>query len=375
MKTVAIIGGGVAGIASAKILSKYFDKVTIYDAGEAKQSLHQHVLLKAGQVILDEIFPGIMQKLREAGCLEIDWALDTIWENTNGAFPRYESSIKTLSMSRTYLQKTMQEEIGKISNVEFKNGRIKELGDLNASLAVIAGGQNFPLNRFLGISNTIDIISSIDLTYRSYIFNRDELHLEGMKQYYFQIDPPFSFIGGVICPIEDGKVMVTIIEKEKDLSKCESFYDFLGKAKLIPSQKFYEIIKDATPITNLAIFRKLNTHRKLLDKSTFPKNVIVLGEVLTSLNPVFGQGMTLSLMQVDVLDKMLNSNSFNEDLFHVKCNSIGRFPYFLSKTGSEEKSIGKKILRIYLLSCQKSQWLHRHFLKILHSLGSTHRYI
>lgn len=370
MKKAVVIGGGVAGLAAAKVLGPHYDQVLIYDKAEIKQSLHQHVLLKSGQMILEKIFPGINQKFIKNGCLEIDWAKDTLWENYEGTFPRYGSTVKTLSMSRGLLQKAMKEELKSLSNIQFLDERVERLAGLDASLVVIAGGQNFPLKRFVGEVYSSEVFLPIDLTYRSYVFNYHDLNMEGFKQYYYQIDPPKSFIGGVICPIEEGRAMVTIIEKEEKISKCETEDDFFSKAMQIPGGKFYDIIKNAKPITSMAVFRKLQTHRKILDENKIPAKVLILGDILNSLNPVFGQGMTLSLMQVEVLRKMLESNKLDEKDFHIQCNKIGLVPYLLSKTGSEEKGLAKNILRLYLQICQKSKQLHHHFLKILHSLGS-----
>ncbi|MEA9357595.1 hypothetical protein SHI21_15305 [Bacteriovorax sp. PP10] len=370
MTKAVVIGGGIAGLAAAKVLSPHFKQVIIYDKGEIKQSLHQHVLLKSGQTILENLFPGIKKKLALAGCLEIDWAKDTLWENFDGSFPRYDSSVKTLSMSRILLQKMIIKELASMPNIQFKDERVEKIADLEASLVVVAGGQNFPLNRFAGSVYSKEKILSIDLTYRSYVFNQNELQLDGFKQYYYQIDPPKSLLGGVICPIEDGKAMVTIIEKEARVSKCESYEDFLNKARQIPGGKFYEIIKNAQPLTPMATFRKTNTYRRILDEKKIAKGIVIIGDVLNSLNPVFGQGMTLSLMQVELLEKMLSSKNFDEKNFHIKCNGLGVIPYLLSKTGSEEKSFGKTILRLYLQLCQKSRGLHHHFLKVLHGLGS-----
>lgn len=370
MKTAVVIGGGFAGLAAAKVLLPHYNKVLIYDKNEVKHSLHQHVLLKTGQIILEKIFPRISNKFIKADCQQIDWSNDTVWENMDGRFPRYQSSIKTLSMSRSFLQSSMTAILEESSRVQFIDKRIENLSELDASLVVIAGGQSFPFKRFLGDVFVRENKITINLTYRSYVFNLADLELEDFKQYYFQIDPPRSFIGGVICPIEDGKAMVTIIAKEESIANCDSYDDFLRMTQLIPGKTFYNIIKNAKPLSKMAIFRKVHTHRRILDDTKIPKGVIILGDVLNSLNPVFGQGMTLALQQVEALDEMLKNNEFDEVKFHRQCNKLGRIPHFLSKTGSKEIGILKSTLRSYLLLCQKSKLLHFYFLKILHTLGS-----
>lgn len=361
MKNAIVVGGGVAGLASAKVLSQHFDKVTVFDGGPQPQALHLHVLLRKGQELLEDLFPGILKKMQSVGCPEIDWAQDTVWENNSGAFPRYQSVIKSLSMSRVLLQKLMKEDLVDLPNVVFVNQRVESLEEIDAELIVVAGGQNFSLNGLI----TSEKILPINLTYRSYVFNQSELKLGDSKQYYYQVDPPHSLMGGVICPIEDGKMMVTLIESEKNFTPCRSFDHFMEMASRIPGNKFHAIIGHAKPLSELSVFRKTSTHRRHLDLAKVPKNTILLGDVLTSLNPVFGQGMTVSLMQAHLLGRMLTSK-LDVVKFHRSIQRLSFMPYSLSKLGSQEMGIGKTTLRGYLRACQKVPFLHHNFLKRLH---------
>ncbi len=86
-----------------------------------------------------------------------------------------------------------------------------------------------------------------------------------------------------------------------------------------------------------------------------------------SLNPVFGQGMTVSLMQAQMLDKMIMTGMSTMD-YMKKCEEMSKLPFHLSRLGSEKKGIGKLLLRAYLKCCQKSHKLHHLFLRQLHTL-------
>ena len=65
-----VIGGSVAGLCAARVLSKAFDRVTVLDRDvypdEAQhrkgvpQSRHPHVLLDGGRQRLEELFPGFI---------------------------------------------------------------------------------------------------------------------------------------------------------------------------------------------------------------------------------------------------------------------------------------------------------------------------
>ena len=364
MKSAIVVGGGIAGLAAAQVLSERFDKVQVYEGDEPAQSHHLHVLLKSGQDALERIFPGIRQQLQLKGCPQIDWALDTVWENQDGEFPRYESSVRALSLSRILLNQVMRDMINKL-RIEFKQEKILSLDGLNADLIVLAGGQHFPLARFIGRDSYNETNLPINLTYRSYLFLKEDLNLKGMGQYYFQIDPPVVRIGGVISPIEENKVIVTLIEHEESYSSCSTYEDFLAKAKGIPSDNFQKILQEARPISGPHFYRKKTTHRRKI--LSLPANVIVLGDTLMSLNPVFGQGMTVALKEVELFQEMLGKD-FVPMAFQAKCETVSTLSYHLSHLGSQEMGIGKTSLRSYLRLCQKSKAFHHLFLKQLHFL-------
>ena len=74
-----VIGGSIAGLLSARILSEYFQQVIILDrdklpqTSEARrgvpQSVQPHVLLTKGYRILAEFFPDLPQQLHDNGAL------------------------------------------------------------------------------------------------------------------------------------------------------------------------------------------------------------------------------------------------------------------------------------------------------------------
>jgi 2-polyprenyl-6-methoxyphenol hydroxylase-like FAD-dependent oxidoreductase len=84
-----VIGGSMAGMLSARILSEHFEWVTIIerdklpDVPEPRKGLpqarHLHALLLRGLKIMEQLFPGLQNELIEAGAHEIDTAQDFAW--------------------------------------------------------------------------------------------------------------------------------------------------------------------------------------------------------------------------------------------------------------------------------------------------------
>src|SRR5262245_26030306 len=84
-----VIGGGMAGLLAGRVLADHFEQVTIIERDRfpqeptfrkgVPQSRHLHVLLRRGQIILEQLFPGLEAELAASGALLVDWGQDTYW--------------------------------------------------------------------------------------------------------------------------------------------------------------------------------------------------------------------------------------------------------------------------------------------------------
>lgn len=80
--TAVVLGGSMAGIATAKVLSEFFPQVIVLEQDAvhrrqegrngAAQGWHLHHLLIAGQRQLESIFPGIIDDMVAAGAFKVD---------------------------------------------------------------------------------------------------------------------------------------------------------------------------------------------------------------------------------------------------------------------------------------------------------------
>lgn len=86
--TAVVIGGSIAGIAAAKMLSETFDRVIVLEKDGphrrregrpgAAQGWHLHHLLTAGQIELERIFPGIVDDMVREGAFKVDMPRSTV---------------------------------------------------------------------------------------------------------------------------------------------------------------------------------------------------------------------------------------------------------------------------------------------------------
>lgn len=388
MKKVIVIGGGFSGLCAAKMLANYFDQVIVLDKDNLTspevvrrgipQIHHLHVMLERGQKILEQYFPNFFKEADADGCEKIDWALDTCWESDLGKYPKYKSGIYTYSFSRQYLDMYLRKEVFKVENIFFIQAKVSGLnvkrGQINSVTlndgAMIAGdyyvmatGHQNLLPKALPDYLSVEQVE-INLTYYTTRFKRSELTAFAGKQYYYQLDFPISPVGGVITPVEKGEVIATIIcqhDHNQQLPIMENQYKEL--ARKIRSQQFFKIVEKAKALGAISAFHK-KYMTKLIFKKPLPSNLTVIGDALCSLNPVFGQGMTISLMQVQELHASL-ANRCDRTTAKQKYKMI-QTPYLLAKVGSARSGILKNLLRLYMKCATLSPTLHYYFLTKLH---------
>ena len=105
-----VIGGGIAGLLAARVLTDHFERVTLVErdhfpetASPRKglpQSRHLHVLLTRGRMALEQLFPGIGDELLAPGAEAIDAAGDIAWLTPAGWGTRFPSDIRSFACSR-----------------------------------------------------------------------------------------------------------------------------------------------------------------------------------------------------------------------------------------------------------------------------------
>ncbi|HEX9074508.1 MAG TPA: FAD-dependent oxidoreductase, partial [Anaerolineae bacterium] len=132
MSQAVIIGGGIAGMATARVLSDHFDRVISVDRDHfptspsfrsgTPQAHHIHVLLMEGQRLLEEMFPGLQAELATAGAQEMDWTADCLWYGFGKWGPRFRSGLVTHFASRALLEYTIRGRLVRLPNVQVMTG-------------------------------------------------------------------------------------------------------------------------------------------------------------------------------------------------------------------------------------------------------------
>ncbi len=144
-----IIGGSMAGMMAARVLSDHFERVTIVDRDHlpdspeprkgVPQATHVHVLLRRGMLVMEQLLPELDDDLTQAGAHTISWTRDFVAFLPVGWCPRFHSNFTTRTCSRGLLEYLVRCRVTATRNITFEP-RCEAIGlATNESRSVITG--------------------------------------------------------------------------------------------------------------------------------------------------------------------------------------------------------------------------------------------
>ena len=409
-----VIGGSIAGLLTARVLSDYFKRVIILDRDElpatpkarrgVPQSVQPHVLFTKGYRILTEFFPGIKKQLEDNGALSIDWAreFNHFAQGRWGIKTEDASDIVSVTCSRYLLEWTIRQELLKLPNIEIlESSKVTGLicdrqritgvklnsEELNAELVVDASGRSSQAPQWLeqiGIPVPETTVNPF-LGYATRRYKLPNYLQPDWKVLLISQSPPKNTRLGYLARIENDELIATLGGYGKDFPPLDD-RGFLEFARSLAQPDFYNAIANAVPTSPVYAHRATANRMKHYDKAELPQGFVALGDAVCALCPVYGQGMTVRALRAKTLQACLDrskgkldNNSFQKQL--AKSNSFhwmsatsqdSRFP--TTAGGKQSKGGINKLMTGYmnkLISKSASEpQLHLMFLEVAHLLRS-----
>jgi 2-polyprenyl-6-methoxyphenol hydroxylase-like FAD-dependent oxidoreductase len=346
-----VLGGSMAGLLTARVLTEHFARVTIVERDEltgawsgdpvaapaerevrrgVPQGRHAHGLLAAGLDVIEALFPGAAAELAATGVPRGD-VLGNVRFCANGfRLKQVPSGRSALSFSRPYLETYLRSKVFALPGVTVRGGhdivgvdadpghtritgariqpRTGPAETLPADLVVDATGRGSRTPRWLGelgYAPPPEERLHIDLAYVSRHYRVDPALLDG--DIAIIIGPSAAVPrGGAVMLQEGGRAVITLFGILGDHAPLDDA-GYRAYAKRLPLPYVTDIIEASDPIDDVAAkFRYPASVRYRYDKlRRFPKGLVVLGDAMCSFNPMYGQGMSVAGVQALRLGEQL----------------------------------------------------------------------
>jgi 2-polyprenyl-6-methoxyphenol hydroxylase-like FAD-dependent oxidoreductase len=331
-----VIGAGIGGLISARVLSDFFDEVVVIERDELPDSMssrkgipqgfHNHSLLEGGRLVLEKFFPGFCDDLLAMGNLAINQTKDIKWFH-HGVWKTREAVDRTMCLqSRWHLEGLLRQKVKSIKNISWLQKTITGLtvvdkkihsvrttdGEYTADLILEAGGRSSRLLEWLGAEGVdAPLVSKnrLELKYASQLYRRENSIADWQLLAVYP-DAPKGNCSGVVFPIvheEYGPCwMVSLIGRNGDYAGSTQD-EFLALAKDLDQSDVYDFIKDLTPLLTRPAQVSFNESRWIHYErmKNRPTGILPIGDSYGHINPIYGQGVSISLMEADILYKSL----------------------------------------------------------------------
>ncbi|MFI9253273.1 FAD-dependent oxidoreductase [Streptomyces sp. NPDC053069] len=336
-----VIGGGYAGLVTARVLSDFFSEVVLVerdavdeDTGVhpgAPQGYHAHAMLAKGGEILERLFPGLREELRGAGAPVFDYGEGIDFLLPVGRAPRHRTGVRIQTFTRDELERRLRRKVLALPQVRLlpstrctgltrdSSGRIAGVAcqsesaepfELAADLVVDASGRSSSLTDWLGtLGITVPPKRTVKakITYTSMNFDRPHQSQPGHPDFYVAYQMPFAPTvprAGVLLAVERDRWTCSLFGFQDQPPTDDEGY--LAFAETLKNPHLAEQIGRRTVQEPTRRYTNTeNQWRPFHAVKDWPDRLIAVGDAVCVFNPVYGQGMTVAAMEAELLHDML----------------------------------------------------------------------
>ncbi|MDH6196766.1 2-polyprenyl-6-methoxyphenol hydroxylase-like FAD-dependent oxidoreductase [Mycobacterium frederiksbergense] len=367
-----VIGGSIAGLCAAQVLSEHYQRVTLYERDELPdqpvnrngipQGQHVHLLMARGGQELETLFPGLLDEMVASGVPVVRNQPESIHFSAAGHVLRTgctpHDNFTAYVPSRGHLEWQLRKRVSSLTNIEITRrvvlhpqfdpaaGRVTGLvlddgQTVPADLVVDASGRGSRLPTWLqewGFDRPREDCVQVGVTYSS---QRVKIP-DGMISHKMVVVGATRGrpLGMGMLFHEDGIWTVTSFGVAK-AEPPRSFAGICALADEILPANISAALRAGTPVGEMNLHRYPTSKWRRYDKLTrFPAGILPFGDAVASLNPTFGQGVTMTALQAGNLRTVLASGTNNVSSRLASSTARTTFPVWLMNAVADHAEHG-----------------------------------
>ncbi|MGW3932148.1 FAD-dependent oxidoreductase [Streptomyces microflavus] len=334
-----ILGGSFAGLLAARVLHDHADEVIILEpdgactplSSGAPQRAQLHALLSMGHDHLEHFFPGITEHMVAHGArLGIG---DQVQFYVDGHLKAPTPDARMLGATRPFIEQHVRQRVLALDNVRLLTGRAQgihmrdehvysvpyrhaeneQVDSLPADFVVDAMGRSSRLSRWLeheGWPAPRTERMRISLGYATARFHRgDELPETVIA--HATPGPASNYLAtlcepGALTAVEDQRwnVVIAGYDGYRPNGDPDAFRTRMLRCVDPLQQVAQHCEMDGEPTT---FYVRDSQRRHFTSLPRFPGGLVAIGDALASVNPIYGQGMSMATLQAAALARYLAS--------------------------------------------------------------------